>query len=344
MTTRSTFCLVLILACTPDVSAQHEQEFAFQSNASDEQRTYAAVLTMPQPGAANGAAVMLLGGGLVHDADWSTPGVVDVEGDRQQLTISGNPHADGRTLAEAFATAGFVVFRFSLIHERDALATAQPGMAEPVPIEQGFTIAADALAAFRKRSPEAGERLILVTHSLGALRAAQLMDQGVVATVWLAPAYATALPESTRRLVERTLPLVGALPKADRPTVEDADFNGDAQLAGWELADWALRQGRLEAVAEATYLGRPWPIERIEASGIPLLAIFGELDTITMHAPAIARRAEQSELSAKVRVFDDLGHNLSQEQDGRVGPINEKVVDELVRWCRDIAEQGDGAR
>ncbi|NRA58413.1 MAG: hypothetical protein HRU13_09915, partial [Phycisphaerales bacterium] len=284
-----------LLAAAPAALAQTHRAVTFQSDAAGERRAYPAVLSTPAPDADIGAAVLLLGGGYAHDQHWTVPGSVETDAGPLQLTISGEPHEDARVLAEALTNAGFTVFRFGLVHRDDPLAVAQPGMAQQVPMRQGFVIAADALEAFGELAPEACQRLVLVGHSLGAVRSARLIDERARAIVWLAPAYAVPLPGNTRALVARTRELIDSdNPEAQAPPHDDTDFeltdfDGDGTLADWELADRAVRRGLLGETPDGPFLGGPWPIERVEDTGVPVLALFGGLDSITMQAPAIAR-------------------------------------------------------
>ena len=335
------------IACT-----QTHRAVAFESDAAGETRTYHAVLSTPEPNLDNGAAVLLLGGGYAHDQHWTVPGSVETDSGRLQLTISGEAHEDARVLAESLTHAGFTVFRFGLIHRDDPLAASQPGMAEPVPMDQGFVIAADALKAFRELAPKACQRLVLVGHSLGAVRSARLIDERTRAVVWLAPAYAVPLPGNTRTLVARTRELIdGNTPGAIPPSrggaddgssdFDETDFDGDGALADWELADRAMRCGLLGETPDGPLLGAFWPIERVEDTGVPVLAVFGGLDTITMQAPAIARRLGPS---ADVRVYGRLGHNLSPESGDLIGPIAPEVVEAIAAWCTAVIDNDATAK
>ncbi|NJN64264.1 MAG: hypothetical protein HC882_04880 [Acidobacteria bacterium] len=119
------------------------------------------------------------------------------------------------------------------------------------------------------------------------------------------------------------------------PSDETAPFNpGDvyqeSKLAGEKVAHAAIAAGHFGPPPE-TISGGAWAIETACALGLPVVALFGESDPITLHAPALAGRAE-------VIVLSDLGHTLARERDGKVGPIDAEAVGRIVEAVKAISD------
>ncbi len=291
-----------------------------RSDESDETLNFPAVIKRPDSDPIG--AVLLIGGGYAHDEHWTVPGSYINDGETTPLTISGEPHTDAVFLSDALTSRGFVVMRYRL----SGSPPGEPLM--PVPIDRSIEIAREAMQALRAAEPVASERIVLVGHSLGALRAARIADAGVAGIVWLAPAYATAQPKNSVLAMEAA---AQTLYDAADPHPEIDDFDGDGELDPWEITRWAIDAGLLGELPTTVASGT-FPIDTVRELDIPLLALFGELDPITMHAPALSGEAR-----CEVIVVKGLGHNLSEERGGLVGPITDETANVVAWWCEDIA-------
>ena len=275
------------------------------------------VAEIDHPARARGAGVLLLGGGYAHDPGWSVPGTVEADGRTVALTISGEPHTDAPRLAAALTARGFVVMRASTVPMGSTRAAA-------VGFEEGVELAAAALRALRAQPGVA--RVYLVGHSLGATRAALIADADVAGIVCLAGAYLSYTADSPARLAAAA----GGDPVARTAGV---DLDSDGAISGWEAAG-----ATLEPIAAPEFRpGVPWAIDRLRGLGTPVLAIFGGLDPISLHGPAVAGLPR-----AEVVYLAGLGHQLGEEAAGeewpRVGPIAPKVVQMVAEWldARDV--------
>ena len=150
-----------------------------------------ALIHRPAPGAANGWGVLMIGGGVGNDLDWTTPGHIIVDGAEIQTSISGQDHADAPVIARALTEAGFVVMRWSTLAVGDPLASQWPVRATPRTQAELLRQARSALATFRREGSIDPKNVLLLGHSLGAARACTIAhdDQGIRALMLLAPAY-----------------------------------------------------------------------------------------------------------------------------------------------------------
>jgi pimeloyl-ACP methyl ester carboxylesterase len=317
-----------------------------------------------RPAEPNGCAVMLLGGGLLTDLDWTLPGsYVDEQGQTVHMTIDGEPTRDAATLAAALLDAGFVVLRYGSIREGDPQHAANPAMGEPMPFDGTLALARRAWGELVERGGVGADRVAVLGHSLGATR-------GVLASEGKAGAYVLLAGARMSRSAQR--PSEVAAEVAQHTQGMDADASGevtlqefrkwvrtgrngttffgsrgllgldvdkDKTLRPWELcAAWVGRPGS-EAPRERTNQAESWPMSVLESSSAPVLALWGEHDLMSMHGPALNKA-----LGPRVTTvyLEDLGHNLAREQDGRTGPIDPAVVERIVEWlgswCADVAE------
>lgn len=67
------------------------QDLTFESA---EGFVFDARLTVPPADRRTGLGVLLMGGGIGNDLDWTTPGHLEIEGERIQMTVTGVTHAD----------------------------------------------------------------------------------------------------------------------------------------------------------------------------------------------------------------------------------------------------------
>ncbi len=243
--------LVAVTGCAPPPQAEptrpHERcltngdgsapetrrEISFQSDGS----TFDAVIDVPTEASANQWGVLLIGGGVGNDLDWSTPGVIDIEGRRTKISISGEGHADAPTLSKALTQRGFTVLRWSTIARGDPLADQWPVRATPRTPTELLSQARSALASLRNSGLVDHDRIILIGHSLGAARACTLAseDAGIRALVLLAPAYFVGTDSTPRTftdsglkhgaevLLERPLPCLILLGSLDQSRAVNRD-------------------------------------------------------------------------------------------------------------------------
>lgn len=151
------------------------------------------VIESPPESVHNGWAVLMIGGGLGNDLDWITPGALEIAGQRSQVTLTGEPHADAPRISAAMASKGFTVMRWSTIAHGDPLADQWPVRATPRTLAELMEQTRAALAELRRQPMVQPDRVILLGFSLGAARACTIAaeDDGVAALVLLSPAYFT---------------------------------------------------------------------------------------------------------------------------------------------------------
>ena len=334
--------------------ALEPETFFFEHPSADgaEVRRFEARIDRPEQDQANGYGVMLVGGGSVTDMDWTAPGSYEQDGQTTQLTISGEPSYDARTIGDALADAGFVVMRWSSIHADDELAAKSPGMATGIPFVYSVELTRAARDAFRLRAPEARDRLILLGHSLGAPRATAATDEGVVGLVWLAGAYTSRTlerPSSLCRGVGAVLrdhdaDADGSLSRGESPESVGSAFDSiDADASGlisdWELAAHMRAAGEIGDAEQREFRPRvPWPSDVIRDRGLPTLAVFGGLDPISVHGPWLESYKNAHRLDGlSVEYWPRLGHQLSEDRNNLFGPIDVRVVNRIVDWCDSVA-------
>jgi len=292
-------------------------------------------------------------------------------------TIGGETTRDADALAAALTEAGFIVMQYSSIHVDDELARRKDGrstgMATGVPYTDSVPIARRALEVLRER--EEIDRIILLGHSLGAARACHITHlpqppepptqpadpaKPVIAIVALAGAYMTPIKDRPSVLSARALEgadvdgdralsrqesLTAGVGGEDAANFERMDRDHDGVLRGWEVASWTI----LEAMnagerswddqRPGSFAQLPWPAEVLAAHPqLPVLAVFGGLDAITVHAPLLERWSEERELErVTIEIRPTLGHQLSVEEDGKFGAIDGAVVERVVEWCSEVA-------
>ncbi len=342
--------------------AGEPERFVFEhpSPEGSETRRFEARIDRPEAGRANGHAVMLIGGGSVTDMDWTVMGSYELDGEVTRVTIDNAPTRDAKTIGDALVDAGFTVMRWSSIHQDDELAKETPGMAMGIPFVYSVGLTRAARDAFRERAPEAGERLILVGHSLGAPRATAVADEGVVGLVFLAGAYMSRTLTSPREICEDAFGEWAYIDADGDGVMTDAelgpdprgcptgsvvsalrthDVDGDGDVRRWEVAAWGERPDHAAAEGSAELRpGVPWPSEVIRERAIPSLAVYGGLDPMSVHGPwleAFAKRQGLADVS--VEYWAARGHQLSREEGELCGPIDAGVVWRIADWCSGVA-------
>jgi pimeloyl-ACP methyl ester carboxylesterase len=196
-----------------------------------------AVVHGPLKSARNGWGVVLVGGGMGNDLDWTVPGTIEANGSRARVTIDGRTHADAPILSSALVEQGFTVLRWSTIARGDPLADQWPVRATPRSLAELMEQTRAAIGAIRREAGIATDRIVLVGHSLGAARACSIAaeDSGVRGLVLLAPAYfkhdakaAAKFEEAGMRFGEevareRGVPCLAVFGAMDASRVVDAD-------------------------------------------------------------------------------------------------------------------------
>ncbi len=152
---------------------------------------FEAVVHTPSPSRNTGWGVLMIGGGLGNRLDWDVPGSLIHNGESMQFTITGEPHADAPLLRAALVSEGLTVLHWSTIAHGDPLADEWPKMATPRTQAELLEQARAALGMLRARPGVRADRVLLLGHSQGAMRAWSLAseDRNVAGLILLAPAY-----------------------------------------------------------------------------------------------------------------------------------------------------------
>ncbi|MDP6602295.1 MAG: dienelactone hydrolase family protein [Phycisphaerales bacterium] len=154
--------------------------------------TFEASVHVPED--SSGPAVLLIGGGIGNDLDWTAPGTLLIDGTSEQITMTGEAHADAPRIAKPLVDRGCMVMHYSTIARDDPKRDRYPyevGMIDPREHMDLARAAMDALAAH----PEATQRpLVVLGFSMGAQRAVQLACErdAIAAIVLLSGAQMTA--------------------------------------------------------------------------------------------------------------------------------------------------------
>ncbi|MFN0134212.1 MAG: dienelactone hydrolase family protein [Phycisphaerales bacterium] len=347
-------CTVISRALAADITTR---EFEFKD---DDGRVYSARLSLPDAPARTGVTVLLIGGGSAFDLHWTLPGSYSIDDVETRCTIDGKPTRDADRIAGELASAGFVVMQWGLIHRDDAKAKENPALAEGLPFPRSRELTRLALRELRWQPEVDGTRIVLIGYSLGATRACQIADDGVIGFVLLAGAYLSHTSTSPRAMATQAATKLGlgeaAHESVDREQYErlradpamgsqlTADFesvdrDGDGRARAWELA--AAMQLHDDAAGvpgwrsdKMQFSGSEWPSQVLVKRRLPTLAISGGLDPISVHAPLLAREARGSGDTDWLTVLclRDLGHMLSAERDGLCGPMSDAVIDAVRIW------------
>ncbi len=117
------------------------------------------------------------------------------------------------------------------------------------------------------------------------------------------------------------------------------DFDHSGSVDGYELAAHdAIASGGFRSGERFSNGGRsyPWTSDVLIESGAPVLALWGSLDPTSYHGVILEHLFARVDAGDRLesRFFVGLGHQLSEEPDGLVGPIDPRVVDVVVDWMR----------
>ncbi|MCH2136220.1 MAG: hypothetical protein MK101_06515 [Phycisphaerales bacterium] len=298
----------------------------------------------------SGLTVLMIGGGLGNDLEWTVPGSIQWNGEHLQMTIDGTTHADAPRIADSLARSGHAVMYYSTIAREDPKRDRWPvemTMLSPADLLQMARNAAEAVRAHPATDDNA---LILLGHSMGAQRAcAQAAeDPGVKGLVLLGGAQMTRTGpgDSGRNLhkeaaVDRLESLDidgdGAVTGSEIPA--GLDFDQDGQLRVWELSASLAAGARADITDRSNdNSGMPFGEDSLGHRAIPTLALYGSLDEAQAHhAPILAALKTDGTLEhVQVRMLPDIGHQLGPEQDGRLGPISDAAVDAIVAFVESL--------
>ncbi len=288
--------------------------------------THATRVDRPEPGDDRGMGVVMFGGGYASDLHWTVPAAYEHNGETQPLTIDGEPTRDADDLAEAFLDAGFAVLRYSAVREGDPLRAENAMHAQTRPFGETLEMARAAWDALLGASGfEAGD-VFVVGHSMGATRGVLASNGRAAGYVLLAGAYVTPINGSTRRLADEA---------ADEP---GEDFDGSGGVRGWErAAALALRERTFEhgEPFRADGVELAWVSDVLAGSDAPVLALWGGLDTISLHGPVLEHLLPRVDTAYE----PGLGHAFAPERDGLTGPIDPGVVARVAAWVSSRAAE-----
>lgn len=290
-------------------------------------------IELPDPSVRRPWAVMILGGGLGTAIDWYIPDF---------MTIDGEATRDGDTIARALLARGFVVMRWHAIHRDDPLFAADGLMMEVPKPPQTVEQAEQAMAAFRAKNVVPDDHIFLLGHSLGAARAAMLVDKhrdcpGVVmlAGASLIPTKLDVVREIVADSTEATER------QSPTPSTTERHENVLRRLADKRDA-WSLPVDESK-----TRLGTPWAANVLLKNRTPTLLMVGaEDERWLIESYAFTDHLRQSKHPDYTWwAFEGVGHNLGREIEAdvshgeygviaksKVGPINEDVVKAAVNW------------
>jgi pimeloyl-ACP methyl ester carboxylesterase len=358
--------LSLLIAMSAQVAGLPEAETLDVTFSGVDGGVFEARVVVPPPEERNGVGVLMLGGGIANDLDWSVPGRLEM-GDRTvQLTISGETHRDAPRLAAALAARGYVVMHWSTIARDDPKRDRWPYEVTSYSMPQLVELTIAALERLRALELVAADRIVLLGHSMGGHRACclALRDDGIAGLVLTGSAQLTrTTPDDDGRAMHRAAAIAAlrvmdgdgdGLASATELTAWRAergrdhalaatefvtlDFDHDGQLRVWELAAGMALVARqdleLPPMPGLDRFGLPWSEDVLAVRPVPTLVLYGVLDDAQgHHAPVIARRIEEAPLRhVDLVLLPRLGHQLAPERGGRTGPIDDAALQAIGTW------------
>ena len=304
----------------------------------------------------SGIAVLLIGGGIGNDLDWTLPGSIQVDGSEIPLTIDGTAHRDAPLIAHALADQGHAVMHYSTIAREDPKRELWPvemTMHEPTDLLQLQHAMARAL---HTHPLTASNTLMLVAHSMGAQRACTQAstDANISALILMGPGQMTrtaaddpgrntnrtaAMEQLSRLDVDRN----GTVTGDEIP--DSMDLDQDGTLRSWEISANLARRNRQKMKPETKpdKHGIPFGEDSLRIRPVPTLVLYGNLDDAQgHHAPILQDLIKDGSLKmVEVRMLPDLGHQLGPVQANLAGPISQTAIQAMVDWiaARDNPEQ-----
>ena len=308
--------------------------------------TFDARLIEPS-GERSGITVILIGGGIGNDLDWTIPGTIEVDNKPMPLTIDGTSHKDAPRIAQTLTDQGHAVLHYSTIAHEDPKRDRWPLEMTPHDVTDLLQLQRTATRAIQANPLTQEDRIVLLGHSMGGQRAcAQAADDSdVQALVLLAPAQMTRTgpddPGKNLNLAEAR----NQLARCDRDgdgtitgdEIPDAmDFDRDGILRAWEVAAAIARSRRqsMKTEQDADRHAIPFGEDSLRKRPVPTLILYGNLDEAQgHHAPILQDLIANGSLkTVEVRVLPGLGHQLGPERDHRIGPISTLALDQIVEW------------
>ena len=336
---------------------------------SDEGFVFDARIVLPPKGIRNGYGVLMIGGGVGNDLNWSSPGFYEYQGNRTQYTISGKTHADAPVIAASLASEGYVVMYWSTIRQTDPKRDKWPNEATVYPVKDLLRFLKSAIVEFRSKGLFEQGKLVLLGHSMGAIRAANIAarDDRVKALVLLASAQLTRtdisdtgrnMNKQNARELAKSIDTNGDgvcngrefldwsqdggnrdHPLANQP-FESLDFHPDKELNSWEISAGLARHKRsiadLDDFPNLDGTGMQWTEDILSTKKIDTLIVYGTLDEAQAHhAPIIADLVKSRKLyHVDLKILPGVGHQLGPEVNGLIGPISQHACQTIVDWLQ----------
>jgi pimeloyl-ACP methyl ester carboxylesterase len=333
---------------------------------TDEDYIFDAKIVAPAEPFRNGFGILMIGGGLGNDLDWTAPGFVNYFGKKQQITITGESHTDAPIIAEELAKRGFVVMHYTTIRRDDPKRDEWPNEVTHYSPQDLLRFSKSALATLRAQLG-AEDKIILIGHSLGAVRAANIaaVDNKLTALVLLAPAQLTRTSDSDRGQNSNRDAAMDFLRAVDKNgddtcgpdefkawklTTKEADhtlasqlfksldFHSDNRLVEWEISAGFARVKRrqidFDSANPVDRFGLFWTEDVLRNTKLDTLLVFGALDSAqSHHAPIVAELINAEKLGhVQLKVLSNLGHQLGNEKNNLVGPISEEALRTIAGW------------
>ena len=335
--------ILAILACVVTVGEHARHDFTLTGPRG---WTFDARLIEPG-GERSGITVILIGGGIGNDLDWTIPGTVEVNSKAMPLTIDGTSHKDAPRIAQALAAKGHAVLHYSTIAHEDPKRGLWPLEITSHEVTDLLQLQRTATRSIQTNPLTRDDRIVLLGHSMGGQRAcAQTADDSdVQALVLLAPAQMTRtgpddpgknlnLAEARHQLAQLDQDGNGTVTGEEIP--DAMDFDQDDTLRGWEVAAAIARSRRLNMKPEegTDKHAIPFGEDSLQKRPVPTLILYGNLDESQgHHAPILQDLIEDGSMkTVEVRVLPGLGHQLGPEQGHRIGPISTLALDQIVEW------------
>jgi pimeloyl-ACP methyl ester carboxylesterase len=326
-----------------------------------------AKIVAPPTADRNGYGLLMLGGGQGNDLEWTVPGFINNLGEKQQLTITGESHADAPRIATVLAERGFVVMYWSTIRQDDPKRDGWPNEMTIYPVRDLFRFSKSALAHFRGCHMFDADKVILLGHSLGGVRAINLaaVDGQVRAVVLMSSAQATRTSAADRGRNMNRESAAEFIQSADgdgdgmcskieftgwsqtsagkehplaQQTFEQLDFHPDDQLVEWEIAAGFARANRssidFQKIPPIDSAGLRWTEDLLKLKKIDTLFLYGTLDRHQAHhAPIVSDLIQSEPLDhVEIKLLPDVGHQLGPEVKNLLGPISRESTLTIADW------------
>lgn len=289
------------------------------------------------PETQSGPAVLMIGGGIANDLNWSTPGSLLIGEEPRQVTITGHSHDDATALVNALVSKGCAVMHYSTVSKDDpkqALYPYELSLTDPLEIME---IAESAFATFANLPSVEGRSIVLLGFSMGAQRAVNLAKEHekVTSIVLLSGAQITATSKDDQGGNVH----YQASKKMENPELDVYDYDGDGVIHLWEISGVLAIQARQEVGIEnlptKDSSGMPFGEPVLDLLQKPTLAIYGALDEHQSCHAVILSDNVISRPWLEVRVIPGVGHQLGPEQDGKMGPIHSSICKLVAQWVID---------